>query len=196
MINKQHLLTYIYLLLYTTLSSGVILYNKARHISVYFVTEMHYSYFFFLHNAFCLSVSVSSFTTYSVAVCCWKAKKKESILIFPLYWRMVLLGFLFFAVVPVHTLLQLSISNYTHHDSHGLFWCGGIFSYSYCEGMILLKLVLPFLFILLYLIPYFFLRFSGIATIRQFFSFSLIQVVLSKVMLDSGKHVGTETRMW
>lgn len=28
MINKQHLLTYIYLLLYTTLSSGVILYNK------------------------------------------------------------------------------------------------------------------------------------------------------------------------
>lgn len=42
MINRQHFLTYIYLLVYIMLSSGVILYNKVRH-SHY---VMNHSYFF------------------------------------------------------------------------------------------------------------------------------------------------------
>ena len=63
--------------------------------------------------------------------------------------RAKLEGFFFFlfnslAVVPVHKILQFSISNYTHHDSYGVFRCGGIFSHPYCEGMNLY--ILYFLF--------------------------------------------------
>lgn len=141
MINKQHLLTYIYLLLYTTLSSGVILYNKASYFSVCFLIDIMLFY---------LLVSIPSFTlpVLNLVLFCFLLKRiggKENILIFLLYWKMVLLGILLFAVVPVHKVLQLSVSNHPYHDSHGIFWCSGVLSYPSCEGMTLLKLVLPFL---------------------------------------------------
>ncbi|GMN52206.1 hypothetical protein TIFTF001_021352 [Ficus carica] len=38
-------------------------------------------------------------------------------------------------VVPVHKVLQLSVSNHPYHDSHGIFWCSGVLSYPSCEAL-------------------------------------------------------------
>lgn len=43
-----------------------------------------------------------------------------------------------FSVVPLIKVLQLSISNYTHHDSYEFFWFCGVLSYPCFEGMTIL----------------------------------------------------------
>ncbi|MBA0675811.1 hypothetical protein Goari_017336 [Gossypium aridum] len=106
MINKAHVLTYFYLLIYILLSSGVILYNKVTHFIVF-----HFRFRFGLQQ------------------------KKAMIFLFHFDKAIMQFILSFnFAVGSVSQILQFSFSYNVDNDSHGILRNRCIFSYPCFQG--------------------------------------------------------------